>query len=263
MGKELRLEIESFKVERNSVAMWWFGQNGFIFKSPEGTTFSVDLYLSDSCATLPFKINLSRQIPILLEPSEVNVDVFACTHNHQDHTDPETIRHLRNKDTMKFVGPHPSCRVFEEHGVETGRISPAWPDGFFEYKDLQVAGTFAVPTDATDLNHMGFVVRFGSGPKIYITGDTDYHELLHSVTKYNPDVVITCINGGFNNLSSWEAAQLVSVIKPTVAIPCHYDMFPDNSVSPSQFKAALKLQSPATGYHEMQHGRRFVFTADQ
>jgi L-ascorbate metabolism protein UlaG (beta-lactamase superfamily) len=56
------------------------------------------------------------------------------------------------------------------------------------------------------------------------------------------------INGGFNNLSSWEAAQLVSVIKPKVIIPCHYDMFPDNSVNHSQFRAALKVQSPDTGY---------------
>ena len=42
--------IEDFVVPRNAVALWWFGQNGYIFKSPEGTLVSVDLYLSNHCA---------------------------------------------------------------------------------------------------------------------------------------------------------------------------------------------------------------------
>jgi L-ascorbate 6-phosphate lactonase len=258
VSDELRKQIRDFKVPKNVVGVWWFGQNGFIFKSPEGTLVSVDLYLSNSCENLPFTINLSRKVPILLQPSEVEVDVFACTHNHQDHTDPETIRNLRNKDTMIFAGPHPSCAVYKQEGVETGRISPTWPDCMLEHRDLQIAGTFALPTDATDLNHMGFVIRFGNGPKVYVTGDTDHHEILYSVRKHQPDVVITCINGGFNNLSSWEAAQLVSVIKPKLAIPCHYDMFPDNSVDPLQFRAALMVQSPETTYQELTHGEPFV-----
>jgi L-ascorbate 6-phosphate lactonase len=262
MSEELKRQINEYKVPKNSVGIWWFGQNGFIFKSPEGTLFSVDLYLTNSCVSLPFDIDLSRKVPILLDPSEVEVDVFACTHNHQDHTDPATIRNLRNKDTMMFAGPHPSCSVFRQEGVESGRIWPTWPDCVIEHKDIQITGTFALPTDSSDLNHMGFLVKFGNGPKVYITGDTDHHELLYSVTKHNPDLVITCINGGFNNLSAWEAAQLVSVVKPKVAIPCHYDMFPDNSVNPSQFRAALRVQSPDTGYQELTHGVPFVFSGE-
>ncbi len=109
--------------------------------------------------------------------------------------------------------------------------------------------------------HIGFVLQFGNGRTIYITGDTDHHELLYSVTKHQPDIVITCINGGFNNLSAWEAAQLVSVVKPKVAIPCHYDMFPDNCSSPSQFRGALNVQAPSATYHELEHGSPFVFSA--
>ena len=262
MSNELKRQIKDFKVPENSVGIWWFGQNGFIFKSTEGTLFSVDLYLTNSCANSRSDIDLSRKVPILLDPSEVDVDVFACTHNHQDHTDPETIRNLRNKETMMFAGPHPSCSIFRQEGIESGRVSPTWPDCVIEHKDIQIAGTFALPTDATDLNHMGFVVKFGNGPKIYITGDTDQHELLYSVTKHKPDVVITCINGGFNNLSCWEAAQLVSVIKPKLAIPCHYDMFPDNSVDPLQFRAALNVQSPETAYQELTHGEPFLFSRE-
>jgi L-ascorbate 6-phosphate lactonase len=103
------------------------------------------------------------------------------------------------------------------------------------------------------------MLQFGNGPKVYITGDTDHHPLLYSAAAQQPDLMITCINGGFNNLSHWEAADLAAKIKPRVAIPCHYDMFPDNSIDPHQFRAALSQVSPETRYHQLIHGEPFVF----
>ena len=101
-------DIRASRVPKGAVGMWWLGQNGFIFKTPEGLTFSTDLYLTNSCEGLVPPMNLTRQVPVLIPPEEVNVDLFCCTHNHQDHTDPETVRRLRNRDTTHFIGPHPS-----------------------------------------------------------------------------------------------------------------------------------------------------------
>jgi L-ascorbate 6-phosphate lactonase len=247
-------------VERGSVVLWWLGQNSFIFKSPEGTLASVDLYLTDSCNGLVPGMDLARQVPVLIPPEEVDVDLFACTHNHQDHTDPETLRRLRNKDTAMFVGPHPSCAVYRQEGVESGRIVPTWAANEVEFRDLRLRATFALPTDDTDLNHLGYVFQFGSGPKIYVTGDTDHSELLYSAAKHQPDLMITVINGGFNNLSHFEAAELASRIKPKAAIPCHYDMFADNSVDPRMFRASLGLKAPDVKYQELAHGQPLVFS---
>jgi L-ascorbate 6-phosphate lactonase len=254
--------IRECPVPRGSVAIWWLGQNGFLFKSYEGTVASVDMYLTDSCAGLLSDkgYNLNRQVPVLIEPEDLDVDVYACTHNHQDHTDPETIRRLRNRDTAHFVGPHPTCDVYRSEKIVSGRIVPAWPSCELEFGDLQIRGTFALPTDDTDLNHMGFLLRFGNGPKIYMTGDTDYSDLLCEAGKHSPDLMITCINGGFNNLSHWEAADLAGKIKPKAAIPCHYDMFPDNSIDPKQFQAAMKLRAPEVHYRELEHGKPFLFS---
>lgn len=255
-------DILAYPVPRRAVAMWWFGQNGYIFKSPEETLLGVDLYLTDSCATLERAIDLHRRVPVLLPPDEVRVDVFACTHSHQDHTDPETIRGLAHKDTMRFAGPALSCDAYRREGIESGRITMAWPQGEIEHRDLRLTGTFALPTDDTDLNHMGFVVRFGDGPTVYVTGDTARHELLFSAARHEPDVMISCINGGFNNLSHWEAAELASKVKPRVAIPCHYDLFPDNGADPQQFRAALALQVPEVRYQQLVHGEPFVFARE-
>jgi L-ascorbate metabolism protein UlaG (beta-lactamase superfamily) len=50
---------------------------------------------------------------------------------------------------------------------------------------------------------------------------------------------------------------VVSKIKPKAAIPCRYDMFPDNAVDPRQFRASLKLFAPDTAYQELEHGKPF------
>ena len=254
-------EIRACRVPRGGVAVWWLGQNGYIFKSPEGLTVSTDLYLTNSCAQAfaSSGINLDRRVPVLIAPEEVDVDVFTCTHNHQDHTDPETIERLRHRDTAHFVGPHPTCAVYREKGIESGRIVPAWPDCRLEFGDVSITGTFALPTDDTDLNHMGFVFQFGKGPRIYVTGDTDYSELLGSAARHAPDVMITCINGGFNNLSHFEAARLAASVKPKIAVPCHYDMFPDNAADPAQFRASLTVHAPGVCYHELRHGSIWMY----
>ena len=155
------------RCRKKSVALWWLGQNGYIFKTPEGTLLSTDMYLTNNCATA------YRDIGRRCEPPRAHPDsrrkswtsiIYTCTHNHQDHTDPETIRGLRNKDTTQFIGPHPSCDVYREEGVESGRIVPAWPACELEFRDIHIRGAFALPTDDTDLNHMGYVFTFGKGP---------------------------------------------------------------------------------------------------
>jgi len=63
-----------------------------------------------------------------------------------------------------------------------------------------------------------------------------------------------------NNLSHYEAAQLAGQIRPRVAIPCHYDMFPDNSVDPGQFRASLKMRAPEVAFQRLEHGQPWIFT---
>ena len=48
----LMREIREFPVPRGTVALWFLGQNGFIFKSPEGTLLAIDLYLTNSCVNI-------------------------------------------------------------------------------------------------------------------------------------------------------------------------------------------------------------------
>lgn len=261
MSRECMESVRRFKVDKGSVALWWLGQMGYLIKTPKGTLISVDAYLTNSCKKIgdTLGLNFDRRVPVFIEPEELEVDHFLCTHSHYDHADPETIGRLRKEAVETFVGPGLACEAFCRCGVGEARIQQVYPGAKTQISDVLVHGTFAMPTDDSDLNHMGFVLAVENGPRIYISGDTDYSDLLAHVRKLEPDIMIVCINGGFNNMSHSEAADLAATIKPKVAIPCHYDMFPDNAADPQQFRACLHYRASDVRYEQLDYVQPFIF----
>jgi L-ascorbate metabolism protein UlaG (beta-lactamase superfamily) len=75
-------------VENGSVAAWWLGGLGFVFKAPDGATVCIDSYLSDSVRAI---FNQGRAFPPPISPEELRVDAVICPHWHEDHLDPGTI----------------------------------------------------------------------------------------------------------------------------------------------------------------------------
>jgi L-ascorbate 6-phosphate lactonase len=255
-------QIREFKVARRSVALWFLGQNGWVIKTPAGFTVAIDPYLSDHLRGRRPDLDTARQVPIFIPPEDLRVDLLACTHSHRDHADPVTIAGSRKAGVTRFMGPAEAQGRFAEAGVpESDRIL-TWPNHVEAFKDAVFTGVFALPTDHTDMTHMGFVIEVDDGPKVYITGDTADCDLLRSAARQRPDVMLTCINAGYNNLSHWQAAELVKAIDPKVAIPCHYDMFADNSCPPHLFRASLSVLEIGQKYHHLVHAEPFVFSAD-
>ncbi len=88
--------IREFRLPPNTLAIWYLGQNGFILKFDEGPLIGIDLYLTNS-RTSKFAhplYRLDRQLPVFIEPEDLDIDIFITTHSHQDHADPETIARM-------------------------------------------------------------------------------------------------------------------------------------------------------------------------
>ena len=239
---EYMQSIRDFHVPDDAVALWFLGQNGFLIKDASGLLIGIDLYLSNSCAAtfahLPFR--LDRQLPVFIEPEDLDIDVFLTTHSHDDHADPETIRRVRKQGTT-FVGPFDSQRVYSECGVpELSRrlIHPG--ETIVLSTSTKVQATFALPTDNTDLNHTGVLLEFANGIRFFNTGDTAFAERLAALLPRDIDICTICINGGFHNLAPTQAAAIVAAVRPRVVVPCHYDMMVNNVGSPDLFRTALE-----------------------
>ncbi len=253
--------IRSYKLEANAFAVWYLGQNGFILKSASGSLIGIDLYLTNSCAArfahLPFR--LDRQLPIFIEPEDLDIDVFITTHSHDDHADPETLRRMNKQDTQ-FIGPFDSMGVYRSCGVPESCMQMIHPGEAVELNDsTSIQATFALPTDATDLNHTGVLCRFANGLTFYSTGDTAYAEVLGGLLPVDVDVCAICINGGFHNLAPAEAAAIIHQLRPRVVVPCHYDMMINNVGSPAMMRVALDLVGSKATFKVMRYYETWVY----
>lgn len=234
--------IRNFAVPADTLAVWYLGQNGFLLKDSVSPLIGIDLYLTNSCAStfahLPFR--LDRQLPIFIEPEDLDIDIFITTHSHDDHADPETIRRMVRKETTLFVGPFNSVWVYARCGVPKTCSRLLHPGQSLKVDTTTLQATFALPTDATDLNHSGMLITFASGITFYNTGDTAWAERLPKLLPSSSiDICAICMNGGFYNLTPTQAAAVVKELNPRVVVPCHYDMMINNVCSPQMLRVAL------------------------
>jgi len=252
--------IRAAEVAPGTLALWFLGQNGWVVKSAAGIVVVVDPYLSDCCNPSRRGLDLRRRVPVPLAPEEIEADLVVCTHGHRDHADPVTLAALaRSGKVARFLGPAETQGVFAAAGIDPGRRVPFWPNAVERLGDLVLTGTFALPTDTSDLTHCGLVVAATGGAKIWITGDTAWCDLLaEDGARHKPDVICVPINGGYANLSHWQAAELVVRVAPRLAIPCHWDMFADNSCEPRMFRSSLVVKGAGERYHLLGHGENLV-----
>jgi len=257
-------DLRSCLVPPSSLTMWWLGQAGFIFKSPAGKLIAIDPYLSNSCKAIgdAAGFDFDRLVPPPLAPAELaGVDLYAFTHSHGDHLDPETLAGYRAAGGRgPYLAPAETVDKLQALGVPPDQIVMTWPNHVHRVGDVLVRATFAIPLGADDLTHVGYVVSVQDGPTAYLTGDTGYHEVLVSaVSPHRPDILLAVINPAFRNLSPADTAKLAKQLDVKIAVPCHYDLFPDNSLPPQLLLTNLKIEGIGERYRCLEHGVPFTF----
>ena len=269
----LTTEIKKAIPPADGYSLWFLGQNSFILKAPDGMVIAVDPYLSDYCATRGKGTQptpKSRLFPTPLLPAELDCAVVLLTHSHCDHADPETLSVLAGKADMSLFAPRDAAKVALDAGFAPERVRIIHAGESFDLarNGTRATASFALPTDGSDLNHVGYLLVFPNGSSFWNTGDTAWHETLPMLAtavftgslpagKNGPDLMAVCINSGYGNLSHWDAARLAGAAKPLYAVPVHWDLFPHNSCDPFPFRTSLEKNAPAARYSPLEHGKRY------
>lgn len=252
--------IRDTHVPANAIALWFVGQNGFLLKSAAGTVVAIDPYLTDSCAA-KYKhlgLDLGRQVPVPIQPEDLTVDFVVLTHSHDDHLDEETIRRLTC--SPEFLAPWSALQKLHSIGIAEAQCRLLHPQEEITLGDIRVEGTFALPTDGTDLNHIGLLFTFFNGIRMYNTGDTAYADILKTLLPSSVDICAICINGGFHNLDAEEAARIAMAVDPQVVVPTHYDVMLATADAPESFRAALDRVGFQGRYHQMDYDHPLLYT---
>ena len=264
-----------FRAKRNpdQLHLWWLGQSGFLIQW-QGHHLLIDPYLSDSLTKKYAETNKPhvRMTERVIAPERLDfVDVVTSSHNHTDHLDGETLIPLlkANPDLTVLVSRANVNFAAERLQVPGERLTSIRVEGEainigpFTFHAMPSAHELLEQDENSELRYIGLIIQVGKWT-IYHSGDcVPFDGLVERLKKWTIDIALLPINGRdpargvAGNFSVEESAQLGKQINAGLVIPCHYEMFEFNTVSPQGFvKAAEQIGQE---YCLMKCGERLDF----
>ncbi len=153
--------------------------------------------------------------PFKIEEESHDADVIFITHDHFDHFSVEDICKVEKEDTVYVI---PECMYNLLGGENVVTMNPG-DKGVVEGMDVMAIPSYN-PNKAfhpKDKGYVGYLVKIG-GKTVYVAGDCDMNE---DNRKVKCDIALVPI-GGTYTMDHAEAAELVNLIRPQLAIPTHY-----------------------------------------
>lgn len=197
----------------------WLGQAGLLFET-NGKTIIIDPYLSDSVAQM--EPHNKRRVPIEEKFLKLKPDYIVLTHNHLDHTDPETLKYYLSADSKVCVLASYNAwqnvrKLFG--GLQNNYVmfnkGTRWAEGELQFE--------AVYAEHSDDAAIGVILR-ADGKVYYITGDTLYNTKVFEDLPDDIDYIFLPVNGKGNNMNMTDGKAFCEKIGAT-AIPLHCGLF--------------------------------------
>jgi len=250
--------------------MWWLGQSGFLIQW-QGHHLLIDPYLSDSLTQKYAGTNKPhiRMTERVIAPERLDfVDIVTSSHNHTDHLDGETLIPLwKANPKLTVIVPRANVHFAAQRlQLAPEALTPIRADG--EPVAVNPFTLHAIPSahetleqdENGDHRFIGLIVQVEEWT-IYHSGDcVPYEGLIERLKPWKIDLALLPINGRDpgrgvpGNFTAEEAAQLGKAARAGLVIPCHYDMFEFNTVSPEKFIRAV--EKIGQGYSLLKCGER-------
>ena len=205
----------------------WLGQAGLLFEH-QGCCVMIDPYLSNACGEK--NPSSQRRIPVDERMLALRPDVIVLTHEHLDHTDPQTLSHFLTPNAAVTVLAAPNAwEVVRGFGGPSNYVrfsaGTEWTHGPFRF--------CAVKAEHSDPTAIGVLIEAG-GKRYYVTGDTLYHKAIFADLPDHIDTVFLPINGRGNNMNATDAVRFLERTGASWGVPLHYGMF--DAISPECFQ---------------------------
>ncbi len=176
--------------------------------------------------------------PFKIEKESHDADVIFITHEHWDHYSKEDIDKVR-KENAVIVVPNSMQDMMLESGFQKEKILVVEPN--IKYKICNIKFETVPSYNVNKSFHpkenkwVGYVIEI-EDVKYYIAGDTDITE---ENKKVECDVALVPV-GGTYTMTVNEAAELVNIINPKIAVPTHYGEIVGSKDDGKEFIKLLK-----------------------
>ena len=263
IGLTLEDRVARSRHEAAGIAIWYLGQVGFLFQH-RGVTIAVDPYLSHSVDNLegfPPKYWV-RNYPPPFSPEKLNcIDLVLCTHDHLDHTDPQTLLAIAAASPQcQFAGPKISVEEMRRAGIPEKRTIILNDSQAFCFKGV-IIEPIATAHEKYEFDREGFS-RFlayflrWDGVNLFHAGDTmATPHLSERLANETINVGFLPINGAddvrrkagvVGNMDAAAAVAFAVQHHFDLVVPTHYDLYPNNGAEIGEFIRELDLASSPT-----------------
>ena len=203
------------------------------------------------------------------------LDLVVLSHHHGDHFDQVAAAHL-DKDVPILTEPHSAKKLASQGfrrpiALETWQSQPV-TKGSATLRVTSMPGKHAPqPVGALLPPVMGSMLEFedagGVAFRLYVTGDTLLHSRLEEIPRRYPDIDLclihlggTRIGGILLTMDAAQGVQALQLVRPTGAVPIHFDDYPVFKSPLADFLAAAAEADLTTVIHTVARGETHRFT---
>ncbi len=187
-----------------------------------------------------------------VSPDEINADFIALTHGHGDHFGDTMQIAKKNNATVIAIAElakHSASLGAKVHAMNIGG-SHKFPFGKLK---LTIAHHSSSTPDGKYLGDAAGIIISSNGQTIYHAGDTALtYDMKLIGLQFKIDVMFVPIGDNFT-MGINDAVKAVEYVQPIIAVPIHYNTFPEIECDPQEFAdkvAAIGLKAKIMEYGE-------------
>lgn len=158
--------------------------------------------------------------PFKIDKDYNDADIVFITHDHFDHYSEEDIDKVINENTIIIIPEELLTKILRK-GINKNAVITVESNKEYMVQGIKFETIPAYNTNKTfhpkENDWVGYIITL-DGIRYYIAGDTD---ITKKNRKVKCDVAFVPV-GGTYTMNYSEAAELVNIIKPKIAVPIHY-----------------------------------------
>lgn len=158
--------------------------------------------------------------PFKIDKDYNDADIVFITHDHFDHYSEEDIDKVINENTTIII-PEELLTKISRKGINKNAVITVESNKEYMVQGIKFETIPAYNTNKTfhpkENDWVGYIITL-DGIRYYIAGDAD---ITKENRKVKCDVAFVPV-GGTYTMNYSEAAELVNIIKPKIAVPIHY-----------------------------------------
>ena len=158
--------------------------------------------------------------PFKIDKDYNDADIVFITHDHFDHYSEEDIDKVINENTTIIIPEELLTKILRK-GINKNAVITVESNKEYMVQGIKFETIPAYNTNKTfhpkENDWVGYIITL-DGIRYYIAGDKD---ITKENRKVKCDVAFVSV-GGTYTMNYSEAAELVNIIKPKIAVPIHY-----------------------------------------